>query len=284
MKDRGPKSVSFWLYVEAADSISVEGRKACVLHIASPQSSGKAVQITASAETPLEDLRLRAQRSLQAGRGILLNAAGELLNLKQTVGEAGLKAGDCLTLHVRQTTVASTREAFAALLGDGSVVTWGGFGGDSSSVQEQLKDVRQIHATQRAFAAFLDNGSVVTWGDGSAGNSSKVQDRLKRVKHIPANHQSFAAILEDGSVVTWGGLDSGGDSMEVQEQLKNVQHIQATEAAFADILSDGSVVTWGEPEEGGDSSAVQEQLKNMQHIQATSYAFAAILGNGSVVT
>ena len=41
--------------------------------------------------------------------------------------------------------------AFAAILADGSVVTWGdpGYGGDSSEVQDQLKGVQQIQATGR---------------------------------------------------------------------------------------------------------------------------------------
>ena len=39
------------------------------------------------------------------------------------------------------------------------------FGGDSSAVQDQLKGVQQIQATSYAFAAILEDGSVVTWGD-----------------------------------------------------------------------------------------------------------------------
>ena len=60
----------------------------------------------------------------------------------------------------------STSEAFAAILADGSVVTWGDedFGGDSSAVQDQLRGVQQIQATHRAFAAILEDGSVVTLG------------------------------------------------------------------------------------------------------------------------
>ena len=56
--------------------------------------------------------------------------------------------------------------AFAAILGDGSVVTWGspGCGSDSSSVQHQLKGVKHIAATAQSFAALLQDGSVVTWG------------------------------------------------------------------------------------------------------------------------
>ena len=76
--------------------------------------------------------------------------------------------------------------AFAAILADadGSVVTWGGgdilCGGDSTAVQDQLRNVQQIAASRDAFAAILADGSVVTWGEpGGGGDSSAVQDRFK---------------------------------------------------------------------------------------------------------
>ena len=63
------------------------------------------------------------------------------------------------------------------------------------------------------FAAILSDGSVVTWGDPDyGGDSSEVQDRLKSVQQIQATDSAFAAILADGSVVTWGNPASGGDS------------------------------------------------------------------------
>ena len=37
-------------------------------------------------------------------------------------------------------------------------------GGDSSAVRDQLKNVQQIQATPSAFGAILGDGSVVTWG------------------------------------------------------------------------------------------------------------------------
>ena len=39
------------------------------------------------------------------------------------------------------------------------------YGGNSKAVQDQLKNVQQIQAADRAFAALLGNGSVVTWGE-----------------------------------------------------------------------------------------------------------------------
>ena len=42
-----------------------------------------------------------------------------------------------------------TSSAFAAVLSNGRVVTWGNnlFGGDSGAVQDQLRDVRKIEST-----------------------------------------------------------------------------------------------------------------------------------------
>ena len=148
--------------------------------------------------------------------------------------------------------------AFASILSDGSVVTWGNgpTGGDSSSVQEQLINVKQIAATGFAFAAILNNGSVVTWGSSVfGGDSSAVQDQLKTVQQIQATSMAFAAVLSDGAVVTWGNEARGGDSSAVQDQLRKVQQISATDSTFAAVLADGSVVTSGNPGYGGDNSA-----------------------------
>ena len=60
-------------------------------------------------------------------------------------------------------------------------MTWGNpdDGGDSSEVQDQLKDVQQVQATYGAFAAILADGSVVTWGrPGFGGDSAAVSDQF----------------------------------------------------------------------------------------------------------
>ena len=106
-----------------------------------------------------------------------------------------------------------------------------------------------------AFAAILANGSVVTWGEpDSGGNCTGVQDQLKNVQQIQATKSAFAAILANGSVVTWGHPRYGGDCSAVQDQLKNVQLVQATSEAFAAILANGSAVSWGDPRRGGGAA------------------------------
>jgi hypothetical protein len=73
-------------------------------------------------------------------------------------------------------------QQFYAILADGSVVTLGSpdHGGDSSQVQDQLKNVQKISGTSAAFAAILGDGSVVTWGQPArGGDSSRVQDLFR---------------------------------------------------------------------------------------------------------
>eukprot|EP00439_Symbiodinium_sp_Y106_P066703 s733_g10.t3 len=265
--------------------------------------SGRTTTVQAALDETVGTLKRRAQIALGIGMGSLLDSFGCFVDGCTPVKKARMRNGDRLTLlHTSRVQVQASAGAFAAILSDGSVVTWGdaNAGADSSRVQNRLKNVQQVQASDCAFAAILDDGSVVTWGDAVyGGSSSVVQDQLKHVQQIQASsnafaailsdgsvasRSAFAAILDDGSVVTWGDAAWGGDSSSVQGHLKTVQQIQATHCAFAAILDDGSVVTWGDANAGGDSSAVQDQLKNLRQIQSSCGAFAAILSDGSVVT
>ena len=86
----------------------------------------------------------------------------------------------------------------------------------------------------KAYAAAMGDGSVVTWGhpvDG--GNSGGVKEQLfKRAAH-PGNWTGICCDSGQGSVVTWGPPGLGGDSSRVQEQLRNVQYIQTMDSACA---------------------------------------------------
>ena len=199
--------------------------------------SGATVSIATGLDVDVGVFKRRAERALSVGKGRLIHSSGSLLDEAKTIGDCQLCHEDTLNLHMWPIAILAT--------------------GD---VQRDIS----------AFAVILGDGSVVTWGDGDCGgDTSTVQDQLKNVQQIQASRRSFAAILADGSVVTWGSASYGGDSSAVQDQLKNAQQIQSCQLAFAAILADGSVVTWGSASYGGDSSAVQDQLRNVQQIQAS---------------
>ena len=66
------------------------------------------------------------------------------------------------------------------------------------------------------FAAVLENGTVVTWGDPEWGGDSRhVQHKLRNVQQVQAARAAFAAVA-NGSLVTWGNPFWGGDSWGVQ--------------------------------------------------------------------
>ena len=190
--------------------------------------NGHAEALALMPSSTVQDVRTKAQQALRKKHLRLITAKNRVLvEFEQTLEEAGIEDGECLTALVLQPQLAATGAAFALCChGDSAMVTWGNAicGGDSSEVRDQLKGVQQIQATVLgAFAAILEDGSVVTWGYARAGgDSSAVRDQLQGVQQIQATKHAFAAILADGSVVTWGAGDAGGDSSEVRDQLKGV--------------------------------------------------------------
>ena len=113
--------------------------------------SGQRVSLEADLTASVQSLAERARRALGVGRGRLFSSSGSVLDSDAQLGAAKLQTGDCLTLQVR---IVGNTQSFAAILGDGSFVIWGDAdsGGDSSPVEEQLKDVQQIQASNRACA------------------------------------------------------------------------------------------------------------------------------------
>ena len=88
---------------------------------------------------------------------------------------SGVVDGSVITLVVgKHVQVFGSEGAFAAVLWNGSVVTWGhrSVGGDSTSVQGNLTDVKEIISNGRAMAALKYDGTVVTWGDWCSGANS----------------------------------------------------------------------------------------------------------------
>ena len=173
----------------------------------------------------------------------------------------------------------STWGAFAALRGDGTVVTWGHTysGGDSRGVNETLTKVKDIFNTDYAFAALKEDGTVVTWGHPyEGGDSSDVSKELEKVKGICAARSAFAAWRSDGAVVTWG-CNAGGDVYSRVAKLPPVIDIKSTEVTFGARTLDNGFVMWQHPDTVV-KSLVQDALgsRHVTQIYSNSVAFTAI--------
>ena len=103
-----------------------------------------------------------------------------------TAADAGLQDGDTVSAIIRKAWIAPSHRAhaFALIRSDGTVLSWGmpNWGGDSSAVSSELRDVQLVQASVKAFAAVRGDGTVITWGDrSSGGDSSKVREELHEV-------------------------------------------------------------------------------------------------------
>jgi len=137
--------------------------------------SGRSETVWIAKSSKAGDLMVLAQWTLGQQFLKLITTKGHylLVDPTESLQAAELQDGDCITAVALQANVAATRNtsetggAFALWgYGGSTIVTRGhsAIGGDSSAVQDQLRNVQQVQATSAAFAAILQDGSVVAWG------------------------------------------------------------------------------------------------------------------------
>ena len=94
----------------------------------------------------------------------------------------------------------ATRASFAALLNDGSVISWGRH--NQGNMFHFENDVKSIYTNSDAYAVIKIDGKVNVWGALSTGG--KLDEELDDVREIKTTNDGFAAILTNGDVVSWG--------------------------------------------------------------------------------
>jgi alpha-tubulin suppressor-like RCC1 family protein len=118
-----------------------------------------------------------------------------------------------------------TGDLSAALLADGTVMTWGGTdeGGlgrtpfnkssPSPAVVPGVRGVRAIAVGSSHMIALTETGSVITWGNNGFGSLGRPKDEhvpgvvpsVTNVQSICASNTTSVAVLASGRIMTWGG-------------------------------------------------------------------------------
>lgn len=153
--------------------------------------------------------------------------------------------------------VYATEKAFAAHMGNSSVVAWGfrKYGGVVNDLDEHVinKVVTTMASTERAFAAILQDGTLMAWGDAKyGGKSPPVTAADEEYDMIVPNRAAFAAKTESGVVVAWGNVGCGGLIDEASRKLLSDKkrlgclNLVATDWGFAAVMGDYSLVVWGD--------------------------------------
>jgi hypothetical protein len=99
-------------------------------------------------------LKIEARQKFRRGFLKLVTAGGKPLTDPEQILQDVIQEGDSITALALKARVAATDWAFALWCRDGSGVTWGhlNLGGDSSEIQDQLRNVSEVQATESAFA------------------------------------------------------------------------------------------------------------------------------------
>lgn len=213
---------------------------------------------------------VRNDRSVVAWGVVAPNYGGALLYYDPTVPTTVSVEPDLNNVD----TIFENPFAFAAVLDNGSVVTWGDYlnGGNSSNVIFD-SGVKSIFSTNGAFAAILQGSDkVVAWGDSNKGGylhpSLLDGNGDNKATSIVGTRQAFAALRPDGSVVTWGHEDYGGtskitgggfSSINIASYLngtRKIKEVYSNPRAFVAVYDDNTFVTWGDRELGGYSESI----------------------------
>ena len=134
------------------------------VHVSFPSGSGDTLSLPQSSTVGELKIRAQTSFGKGFLRLVTQNGRA-LTDPMESLQSAGVEEGDHLTVVAQQPKVAATGAAFAVwFCGGDRIVTWGDPVCDSFVIQDYLKNVQQVQATTRAFAAILANGSVVTWG------------------------------------------------------------------------------------------------------------------------
>jgi alpha-tubulin suppressor-like RCC1 family protein len=142
---------------------------------------------------------------------------------------------------------------------------------------EGVKTVRALAAGSNHSLALLGNGTVMAWGgdeSGQLGDGGTLESDvpvavsgLSGVTAIAAGNEYSLALLEDGTVMAWGdgemgqlgdGRPKGSDVPVAVSGLTGVKAIAAGGEHALALLSDGTVMAWGADEYGqlGNSSVL----------------------------
>lgn len=151
------------------------------------------------------------------------------------------------TVTITPRTVAAivgNERAFAALLNDGSLITWGDqdWGGVTPTLADG-KTFTSLTASQQGFSAFFEGG-VLAWSQSMPEGKTVALPQGKSIALLAATREAFAACFDDGSLQCWGVADCGGTTPYLFR--KKVTALTSNDHAFTALLEDGTLHAWGE--------------------------------------
>lgn len=167
----------------------------------------------------------------------------------------------------------ATKNAFAALLNNGSVSCWGNKI-NGGTTPRNIMNVKEIYSTESAFCALKYDGSIQCWGNKINGGSTPTN--YKNITAIYSNSMCFTALYNDGSIFSWGNSQYGGS---LNQPINNVKYVIGNYGSFTALKTNGTIQSWGNYNYGGSTP---KGLNYVKDIYSTGYAYCALKNDGTI--
>ena len=206
------------------------------------------------------------------------------------------------TAHLGAKRIVATGGAFTAIMGDGSLLTWGkaSHGADFTGVERVLNNNEvkfvDVVANESAFAALTDGGKVVAWGNISNGGATAVNPEADYPDWLYADRENN--IFSDWVYTDYSDGNGGIDFAQVHDTLvyvgavfptdsaqlnSGVTAIYANNKAFTAIKAGGKSQTWGADTALPVEIATQLSKDTIKRVFAEDNLFIAELTDGRLV-
>lgn len=148
--------------------------------------SGSCVTLEVEEHSTISELRAKAEQEFWDQKLLdpaahlrwLVSAAGLRLPFAETFGDLNFGDEETLTGVTKRSRTVKSGPAYAELVGDGTVRTWGKASKEGPGVDPGLREVSELYGSDDgAFAALREDGSVFTWGHPSKGGDSSFGEK-----------------------------------------------------------------------------------------------------------
>lgn len=158
---------------------------------------------------------------------------------------------------------------------------------NTKSINDKQYMVKHICVTERAFAALMTNSKVYTWGDPSYGGILPSEFESLDVNNIYSTNDTFALITTNLNVKIWGNTEKFTlDTTDIEYYLTNTSSLHSNKDSYLVRRINNSLFTFGKLENGGvlPYEALLELSSDTKYIISNDKGFTTINSKNYVIS
>ena len=201
------------------------------------------------------------------------------------------------TKKINDYSLTSNAESNALINIDGSIDTWGNtaFGGLTTDISNNLKNVKEIITGGGVMTALKADGTTTTWKNNAIYETNKPVNLNNVKKIVSGSDGMIVALKADGTVVAWHNSSntwdlSGNVLSNDLSNLNGIVDIFASNKCFVAMKYDNSLYVWGSNEDSTNriinnfSSQVSKLTSGVKEVFVNGKVLIALKFDGTVVT